>query len=197
MNHLPNYSWTDLICDVRQDIAIYQRFAGEYSAVSDSFVKRLSAFLTPSVISVFLFRLSHWCYARHRYRIALIIAIFNQALSGVSIAPSSVIGAGLYIPHPATSIVFSGYAGNNLCLFAGAAVGPATLTPLFVGEQKLTPRIGNHVSLGAKSQLRGDITVGDHTKIGFNCVITDSIKSGATVVSSHVRNHLEPATPDS
>ena len=130
--------------------------------------------------------------------LAMIIARLNHLLTGVSITPCSVIGGGLYIPHPGTGIVFQGTAGKSLKLFAGTAVC-AGMTPLIRTRNTQTPVIGDEVSLGAKTLVIGKITVGNKVLAGFNCIIQEDIPDNTLLVSGHVRNQTEktdhPAPP--
>ncbi len=49
------------------------------------------------------------------------------------------------------------------------------------------PKIGKHVLIGAGTQILGNITVGDRSKIGAGSVVLRSIPSGATAVGAPAR----------
>lgn len=187
----PSYPWGRLRADLAEDLEAYLDFAAEYAADRRTFVKRLSALLTPSGLACLFHRLSHWAYARGLRRLALAIALLNLLLTRVSIAPASRIGGGLYIPHPSTGIVFQGTAGRNLRLFAGCAVA-AHATPLHGGALARAPHLGDDVSVGGKAFVAGAVRVGDGARIGFNAFVERDVPAGSVVVSAHVRNRGRP-----
>jgi serine O-acetyltransferase len=186
-----SYPFARLRADLAADLEAYLDFAAEYSADRRTFLKRLSALLTPSGLVCALYRLSHWAHARGLRRLSMAIALCNLFVTRASVAPASQIGGGLYVPHPSTGIVFQGTAGRNLRLFAGCAVA-AYATPLHGGELARAPLLGENVSVGAKAFVAGGVRVGDGARIGFNAFVERDVPAGAVVVSAHVRNRGRP-----
>jgi len=185
------YSITQLNDDIKADLAAYQAFAAHYSPSRRSWLKTASSLLMPSLIACIFYRLSHFLYCHRLKPLAVLAARINQSFTGVSITPASLIGGGLYIPHPGTGIVFQGIAGESLRLYAGAAVY-AGLTPLTGADTANTPTIGHRVSLGAKTQVIGNVTVGNDVTAGFNCIISTDVPNNSKLISAHVRNQKEP-----
>jgi serine O-acetyltransferase len=185
------YPFRQLSDDIKADLVTYQTFAAQYSPPRQSWLKTASSLLMPSLIACIFYRLSHFLYCHRLKPLAILTARINQFFTGVSITPASVIGGGLYIPHPGTGIVFQGIAGESLRMYAGAAVY-GELTPLTGASTVNTPTIGHRVSLGAKTQVIGDVTVGNDVTAGFNCIIFTNIPNNSKLISAHVRNQKEP-----
>ena len=193
------YRLRDFSADLRDDIEAYLEYASHYGSFRRTLWKRLSALLTPSVTACALYRVSRWFHARRWRCLAYATARLNLLLTRVSICPASRIGGGLYIPHPATSIVFQGTAGRNLCMFAGSCVSASGLHPLHGGALSGAPEIGDDVSLGSKSLVQGPVRIGAGVKIGINACITRDIPAGAVVIAKRRRSSVDalPQPPGS
>ena len=188
------YSCSELTHDLQADIEAYLGFAAQYAPDRRTVGKRLSALLTPSVLTCVLYRLSHKLHRGGWKGAALGLARLNLFALRASIAPASRIGAGLYIPHPG-GIMFEGRAGRNLRLYSGASATRHGVTPLHGGDLEGTPVIGDDVSLGSKSSLVGAVTIGSGTRVGFNAVVERDLAPGSLVFSPHIRAHLVAAGP--
>ena len=190
------YDLATLRQDLRADIDTYLEYAGEYDASSPGLSKRISALATPSVTACALYRVSRWLYAKGLGRFSLAVALLNFFLTRVSICPASEIGGGLYIPHPATSIVFQGHAGRNLRLFAGSGICAAPTPPLHRYALRGTPTLGDDVALGSKALIEGPVTVGSGCRIGINAVVRRDIPAGAIVLAARPRPARPRPAPD-
>jgi len=184
------YTLKQLKCDLGRDIDAYLGFAAEYNRGAHGWRSRASALFMPSVMACLLYRISHWLHSHRLRRLALSIAWINLQLTKVSINPASQIGGGLYIPHPATGIVFQGIAGRDLKLMAGSGATAGPFSPLHSYESSEMPHLGDNVSLGSKAFVIGPVSIGSGVKIGFNSCITQDVASGAIVVAPHVRNRV-------
>ena len=189
-----SYSFARLRSDLREDIDAYLDFAAEYAPDRRTLIKRLSALAMPSVLACLGYRLSHLAHCRGHRRLALVLAWLNLLVTRVSIAPASRIGGGLYIPHPATGIVFQGNAGRNLRLFAGSGAA-AEGVPLHAHDLRGAPQLGDDVALGAKAYVAGAVKIGSGARIGFNAFVDRDIPQGARVFGPHVRNRIASDPP--
>jgi serine O-acetyltransferase len=180
------YTLAQLTRDLRADIETYLDFAAEYAPDRRTWAKRASALATPSGFVCLWYRLSHYAHRRGFERCALALAWLNLFFTRASIAPASRIGPGLYVPHPSTGIVFQGDAGRGLKLFAGTCV-TAREHPLHRGALGPSPRLGDHVSLGAKAFVSGSVRVGSRSRIGFNAVVERDVPEDSIVVAPHLR----------
>lgn len=182
-----SYDLATLRRDLRADVEKYLDFASEYGAFRRTAFKRLSALLTPSVTACAIYRVSHWLYAKRWSRAALAAAWCNFLLTRVSICPASRIGAGLYIPHPATAIVFQGRAGRNLSLFAGSGACAASCVPLHRHALGDAPVLGDDVALGSKALVLGAVRIGSGCRIGINAVVSRDLPPLAVALAVRPR----------
>ncbi len=142
----------------------------------------MSILLTPPLACCLLVRLAHAAHRRGWLRVGRLLALTNAVIHKADVDPASVIGPGLYIPHP-PGIVFRGKAGRNLTLFVHAIVGPRAPAPAGPGALALCPTLGDDVTVGAQATILGPTTVGDRARIGPHLVVTDPVPAGASVVS--------------
>jgi serine O-acetyltransferase len=108
--------------------------------------------LFPGYLCVWLFRCSHYCYARGRRRLARVFWTLNVFLTGADIAPASEIRGGLYIPHPA-GVTLNCKAGRNLTVMALSGTGPVYGRNGEVLER--LPVLGDTVTLQHHSGIYG------------------------------------------
>lgn len=112
------------------------------------------------------------------YVMSRFILAHYQYKYGISIPYNTDIGPGLYIGH------FGGIVVNpcakigpncniNHCVTIGAAYG---------GKNPGTPEILDNVYLGPGSKIIGGITLGRHSAVGANCVVTKSVPDYGVVV---------------
>lgn len=87
---------------------------------------------------------------------------FPHGISGVYISQGAKIGAGCTIFHQVT-------------------IGSNTLKD---SKGFGAPDIGEHVYIGAGAKIIGNVRVGNHCRIGANCVVTTDVPDNATVVLS-------------
>ena len=175
--------------DLAADIDAYLLFAGTYGDTGSLLGQRFSALLTPSVTACFLYRVSHWLYAKKWGRLAFAMAWCNCLVTRASICPASEIGGGLYIPHP-VCVVFQGHAGRNLRLFSGAGATEVPPTPLHRHPLRGFPTLGDDVMLGSKALVTGPVRVGSGCRIGINAVVRRDVPAGASVLAVRRRSPI-------
>lgn len=117
---------------------------------------------------------------RHRVFTAAVSLVYpfmarlHDIVTGISIAPSTEIGAGLYIAHFGGVVIVAERIGENCNIGHGVTVG---------GDGRTTPRpvIGDRVLLATGAKLLGEISVGDDCVVGANTVLTHSVPDRAVV----------------
>ena len=106
-----------------------------------------------------------------------------EIVTGISLAPESEIGDGLYIGHFG-SIVLAREAriGYNCSMAQNVTIGVAGR-----GPERGAPTIGNRVFIGAHSVIVGRLHVGEDAMICAGSVVTRSVPPRAVVVGNPAR----------
>ena len=135
--------------------------------------------LTDGTLAMVFYRMMQWA---RRYRLVPIELLMNRLNS---ICCNCIIGRGAefgpaFVLIHATGVVINGdvLGGNNVFVEHQVTIG---------AERRQSPRIGNHVFIGAGAKIIGSITVGDHSRVGANAVVLDDVPSHATVVGIPAR----------
>ncbi|MCP5380907.1 MAG: serine acetyltransferase [Kordiimonadaceae bacterium] len=105
---------------------------------------------------------------------------FWSVVTGAEIDLKCNIGGGLLIPHP-----------NGIVIHPATVIGPNCLIFQQVTLGTLTggaPKVGGHVDIGCGAKILGEITLGDHSRVGANAVVLYDVAPNQTVVGI-------PATP--
>lgn len=90
---------------------------------------------------------------------------FIEITTGISIPAECTIGKGLRIHHFG-GIIFhpSVVIGDNCTLYHGVTIGDA-------GGHGQAGHVGDNVMIGAGAKIIGEVTIGNHSKIGANTVV--------------------------
>ncbi len=89
------------------------------------------------------------------------------------------IGPGLYVPHPAGTVVSPARIGSNVTIVHNVTIG--------LRKEHEFPTIGDGVYIGAGSRILGGVRVGDNAQIGANAVVTKDVAANTTVVGVPAR----------
>ena len=105
---------------------------------------------------------------------------FNNASLGTHLGFGATFADIPHFPHGLYGIVVSHNAmiGKNATIYHQVTIGEG---------KDGAPTIGDDVYIGPGAKLIGNIKVGDHVRIGANCVIVDDIPDNATVVVNKPR----------
>jgi serine acetyltransferase len=169
---------------VSNDIVRYLNKSPENQAAGDRFKTRLGAALTPQLLCLIVYRLSHWLWVIGWHRIATAISGLNLLVHKVSISPRSCIGPGCLLPHP-VGVTFHATAGRELTLYAMAVCGPRAAG--LAGGLDAAPRLGDRVSVGSHTAIVGPVVIGDDTKVAFNIGLDTDLPRGVLVLSDLTR----------
>lgn len=132
----------------------------------------------PGLHAMWVHRIAHWLYLRHRFVLARIFSQTARFFTGIEIHPGATIGEGLFIDHGSGVVIGeTAEIGDHVTIFQGVTLGGT-------GKEKgkRHPTIGNHVIISAGAKILGSFTVGDHAKIGAGAVVLHPVPPNSTVV---------------
>jgi serine O-acetyltransferase len=89
------------------------------------------------------------------------------------------VGPGLYVPHPAGTVVSPERMGSNVTIVHNVTIG--------MRKEQDFPTIGDGVYIGAGARVLGAIQIGDNAQIGANAVVTKDVAANTTVVGIPAR----------
>jgi len=169
--------WRGILADVEQTA----RFSSDFSSGSLSVLRRFSIMLTPPVLCSGMYRISHWLYRKGLTLPARFLSWLNFLVHRADLSYAAEIGPGLYIPHT-SGIIFRGRAGSNLTLLFRSAVVGGRVDPRQARIGRECPRLGNHVTVGVFSVIRGPVTIGDGVFVGAASTVRTDLASNAAII---------------
>ncbi|MFT3925798.1 MAG: serine acetyltransferase [Myxococcales bacterium] len=104
--------------------------------------------------------------------------LFNQYFHIVyqlDISPHAEIGPGLTLIHPRNVLIGGCKIGKNCLIFQEVTLGMDANSLVF-------PELGDDVDIYAGARVIGEIRLGNGVKVGANCVVSQSVPDGCTVV---------------
>lgn len=150
--------------------------------------------IMPSVSGIAMFRVAQALHGAGWRRAGAFVARVVAVFSGMDLHPGSVIGPGLFIPHP-VGVRFCGSAGPNLTLYPHAKVGPMgwPRSRDVIGPD--APVLGGNVRVGAQGEVAGAVHVGDDAMVGVQVRVDRDLGAGFTAVS-RPNWRMTPAKPE-
>jgi serine O-acetyltransferase len=139
-------------------------------------------YLHPSLICVFLYRMSHHFHSGGHTLVARVIAHLNQFLTGADISPASELDEGLVIFTPPGTAIF-GKAGRNLTVMPCSGLGGEIGRRDDIGAGPGLPVLGNDVILEPHCGVLGPARIGSRVRICAGVLVTrdvpdDSVAEG-------------------
>ena len=135
-------------------------------------------FCYPGFHSILLHRAAHRLHMSGFPLLARILSQFNRTVTGIEIHPGATIGRRCFIDHGMGVVIGeTTEIGNDVLLYQGVTLGGT-------GKEKgkRHPTIGDNVVIGTGAKILGNITIGNHTKIGAGSVVIRSVPDHSTVV---------------
>jgi serine O-acetyltransferase len=135
-------------------------------------------FCYPGFHSILLHRAAHRLHTSGFRLAARLVSQFNRTVTGIEIHPGANIGRRCFIDHGMGVVIGeTTEIGDDVLLYQGVTLGGT-------GKEKgkRHPTIGNNVVIGTGAKILGNITIGDHTKIGAGSVVIRSVPDHSTVV---------------
>jgi len=138
--------------------------------------------LSPPLLCASGYRVSHWLHAANWGRTARFVSWINFVVHRADLSPASEIGPGLHIPHT-PGIVFRGHAGSNLTLLFRCAVVGEQLDSRRGAVAADCPRLGDDVTIGVFSVVRGGVTLGNRAFVGASCTVRSDLPAHTAFIA--------------
>lgn len=167
---------------LRMDIRRILTKSPEDIAGGDGPLRQVSAFFTPGLLSVFVYRVSHFLWVRGWRRTARLASGLNAVAFKAMIDPESCVAGGWFLPHPA-GVSFRGSAGRRLTVYSLSSCGPLKLSD----ATDESPRLGDEVVVAVHAAVRGVVSIGDRAKIGFRAAVDDDVGADHVAVARNRR----------
>jgi serine O-acetyltransferase len=135
-------------------------------------------FCYPGFHAILLHRAAHKLHTAGFVLFARMVSQFNRSLTGIEIHPGATIGRRCFIDHGMGVVIGeTTEVGDDVLLYQGVTLGGT-------GKEKgkRHPTIGDNVVIGTGAKILGNITIGNHTKIGAGSVVIRSVPDNSTVV---------------
>ncbi|MGQ3684793.1 MAG: serine O-acetyltransferase [Candidatus Loosdrechtia sp.] len=132
----------------------------------------------PGIHALWLYRVSHYLWGKKLMLLARIVSHINRFLTGIEIHPAAEIGRGVFIDHGMGVVIGeTTVIGDECLIYKGVVLGGTTM-----GKTKRHPELGKRVIVGSNACILGNITIGDHVRIGSGSVVVKDVPPHATVV---------------
>ena len=142
-------------------------------------------FAYPGLFAIFVYRIAHELYLRQVPMIPRMMTEYAHSRTGIDIHPGAQIGPWFFIDH-GTGIVIgeTTVIGSHVKLYQGVTLG--ALSPR-AGHASLPgkrhPTVCDYVTLSSGASILGGKTViGEHSVVGGNAFLTDSVADNTRVV---------------
>jgi serine O-acetyltransferase len=139
--------------------------------------------------AVWAYRVAHkWWQAPGMKLLARLLSQLTRSITGVEIHPGAVLGRRVVIDHGMGTVIGeTAVVGDDVLIYHGVTLGGNRRGK----GDKRHPTVGDDVVIGAGAKLIGDITVGPHSQIGVNAVVTKDFPAHSVLVGIPAVNRNE------
>lgn len=135
-------------------------------------------FCYPGLHALLAHRFSHKLYKMGVPFLPRFISFIMRILTGIEIHPGAKIGDRFFIDHGEGVVIGeTTIIGNDVLIYQQVTLGG---TGKDLGKRH--PTVGDEVIIGAGAKVLGNITIGNHSRIGAGSVVIDDVPEHATVV---------------
>jgi len=166
---------------IQADIEQTARYSSAFSIGPLSLLRRVSFMCTPPILCSGTYRVSHWLYRCGLTLPACCLWWLNLVIHRADLSCAAEIGPGLYIPHT-SGVIFRGRAGSNLTLLFRSAVVGDRVDAHHERVGRGCPRLGDGVTVGVFSVIKGEVTIGDGAFVGAASTVRTDLPAEAVVV---------------
>ncbi|MGK7943550.1 MAG: serine O-acetyltransferase [Microcystaceae cyanobacterium] len=132
----------------------------------------------PGLHAIALHRFAHWLYSSHLPLIPRLISHFARLMTGIEIHPGATIGQGVFIDHGMGVVIGETAIIGDYCLI----YQNVTLGGTGKETGKRHPTLGHNVVVGAGAKVLGNISVGNHVRVGAGSIVLQEVPNDCTVV---------------
>ncbi|MFT4235352.1 MAG: serine O-acetyltransferase [Microbacterium sp.] len=141
------------------------------------------ALLYPGLHAIWSHRVAHLLWRRGWRFAARALSQLTRWLTGIEIHPGATIGRRFFIDHGMGVVVGeTAEVGDDVFLYHGVTLGGRSLS-----TGKRHPTIGDGVAIGAGAKVLGPVTIGSHSVVGANAVVTRSAPDDSVLVGVPAR----------
>ncbi len=144
----------------------------------DPAAKVSEIWLYPCVYALAAHRVAHLVWKAGIPILPRLISQVMRFFTGIEIHPGATIGKNFFIDHGMGVVIGETCEiGDNVTLFQGVTLGGT-------GKEKgkRHPTLKDHVMVSTGAKVLGNITIGEHSKVGANAVVIRDVPSHSTVV---------------
>ena len=137
----------------------------------------------PGLHALIMHRIAHKLNYWHIPLIPRLISHISRFLTGIEIHPAASIGRRFFIDHGMGVVIGeTTIIKDDVLMYQGVTLGGT-------GKEhgKRHPTIMNGVVIGAGAKILGNITIGEHVRIGAGSVVIDDVPEHSTVVGVPAR----------
>lgn len=135
-------------------------------------------FCYPGLHALLAHRFSHKLYKIGVPFFPRFISFIMRILTGIEIHPGATIGDRFFIDHGEGVVIGeTTIIGDDVLIYQQVTLGG---TGKDLGKRH--PTVGDGVIIGAGAKVLGNITIGNHSRIGAGSVVIDNVPEHATVV---------------
>jgi serine O-acetyltransferase len=132
----------------------------------------------PGLHALVAHRLAHRLYNWHIPLIPRLISYITRIITGIEIHPAAQIGRRFFIDHGEGVVIGeTSIIGDDVLIYQQVTLGG---TGKDCGKRH--PTLKNNVIVGAGAKILGNITIGEHVRIGAGSVVVEDVPEHSTVV---------------
>lgn len=132
----------------------------------------------PGLYAVWGHRITHRLWKAKLRLAARVLAQFLRFITGIEIHPAATIGRRLFIDHGLGVVIGeTAILGNDITLYQGVTLGGTGKD-----RGKRHPTLCDGVFVGNNANILGDITIGEHSRVGAGSVVLQDVPPNSTVV---------------
>lgn len=136
------------------------------------------ALLYPGLHAIWAHRVSHALWRRRLRFLARANSQLARWITGIEIHPGARIGRRFFIDHGMGVVIGeTSQIGDDVMLYHGVTLGGRSRS-----TGKRHPTLGDGVAVGAGAKILGPVTIGAHSFVGANAVVTRDAPADSVLV---------------